>query len=322
VARNGAPAEPSYYPATQKFTTADSLVAKPDTNPTISGYVFKGWYKEAACINAWNFETDKVSENTYLYAKWVALHTITVSAGTGGSIAPATIDVEEGSNQSFTITPDGSYVVEDVLVDGVSVGIVTSYTFSNVTEAHSIEAIFMGSYLLGTLTDVASSISATALFHDSAELSVVKDRLHPAETCQACAIIKAKYDAGELYSIYDVSVAGFMPGTRVEVVFPIDAQYNGRDTTIYHCKNGELESFPTRVQGGKAKAEFEHFSPIGIGKPAENPTPTPTPDNPTVDKIVLGNTGDATSWAYPVIALVLATSVLLMGAYRATRKRD
>lgn len=313
VARNGAPAEPSYYPATQSFTTADSLVAKPSTDPTIPGYVFKGWYKEAACTNAWSFETDKVSENTYLYAKWAALYTIDVSAGAGGSITPATIDVEGGSNQSFTITPNENYVVEDVLVDGVSVGAVTSYTFTNVTEAHSIEVIFMGPYLLGTLTDLASNISATALFHDSAELSVVKDRLHPAETCQACATIKAKYDAGELYSIQDVNVAGFKPGTQVEVVLPIDAQYNGSEVMIYHCKNGELESFPTRVQGDLIKAKLEHFSPIGIGKPVAAPT---------ADKNTLSNTGDDAPWIYPVVTLVLSTSVLLIGAYRATRKQQ
>ena len=39
-------------------------------DPVREGYEFKGWYKEAACTNAWNFDTDKVSADTTLYAKW------------------------------------------------------------------------------------------------------------------------------------------------------------------------------------------------------------------------------------------------------------
>ncbi|MBR6408519.1 MAG: InlB B-repeat-containing protein [Clostridia bacterium] len=42
--------------------------AKP-TNPTASGWTFGGWYKEAACINAFNFTTP-IMGDTFLYAKW------------------------------------------------------------------------------------------------------------------------------------------------------------------------------------------------------------------------------------------------------------
>lgn len=40
------------------------------TAPTRPGYTFVGWYKDAAGQTAWNFATDKVTENTVLYAKW------------------------------------------------------------------------------------------------------------------------------------------------------------------------------------------------------------------------------------------------------------
>ncbi len=39
-------------------------------NPTKEGYDFGGWYKEAECANAWDFETDTVAADTTLYAKW------------------------------------------------------------------------------------------------------------------------------------------------------------------------------------------------------------------------------------------------------------
>ncbi len=38
--------------------------------PTKSGYSFMGWYREAACTNEWAFESDVVSGNITLYAKW------------------------------------------------------------------------------------------------------------------------------------------------------------------------------------------------------------------------------------------------------------
>ncbi len=70
-------------------------------------------------------------------------YTITPSAGPGGSIAPDTPqDVSEGGSLSFTITPASGYHVDDVRVDGASVGAVTSYTFSNVTANHTISASF------------------------------------------------------------------------------------------------------------------------------------------------------------------------------------
>ncbi|NPV88375.1 hypothetical protein HPY42_02440 [Coprothermobacteraceae bacterium] len=68
---------------------------------------------------------------------------IHASAGTGGSIKPAgTVTVAHGGSQTFTITPNPGYRIADVIVDGKSVGAVTSYIFSSVTENHTINAVF------------------------------------------------------------------------------------------------------------------------------------------------------------------------------------
>jgi mannose/cellobiose epimerase-like protein (N-acyl-D-glucosamine 2-epimerase family) len=69
--------------------------------------------------------------------------TIGATAGSGGAISPSgTVAVVENSSQTFTITPDTGYTVSDVLVDSVSVGALTTYTFSNVTADHTISASF------------------------------------------------------------------------------------------------------------------------------------------------------------------------------------
>lgn len=78
-----------------------------------------------------------------IYAKTIGL-SITASAGFGGTITPSgTVDVANGTNQSYSITANGGYCIQDVVVDGVSVGAVNIYTFTNVTISHTIAASFV-----------------------------------------------------------------------------------------------------------------------------------------------------------------------------------
>lgn len=71
-------------------------------------------------------------------------NTITASAGANGTISPSgAVTVNCGQNQTFTITPDPTFAIDDVLVDAVSVGAVGTYTFTNVTAAHTISASFI-----------------------------------------------------------------------------------------------------------------------------------------------------------------------------------
>ncbi|GFO70451.1 hypothetical protein GMLC_40300 [Geomonas limicola] len=71
------------------------------------------------------------------------VYSITATAGANGSITPAgTSTVNQGNGQNYTITPATGFQVADVLVDGASVGAVTSYSFNNVTANHTIAASF------------------------------------------------------------------------------------------------------------------------------------------------------------------------------------
>lgn len=86
----------------------------------------------------------------------VSTYTITASAGANGSISPSgAVSVNAGTDQNFTISPSGGYEVLDVLVDGASVGAVTTCSFRGVDADHTIEAVF-------TRADVTYSITATA----------------------------------------------------------------------------------------------------------------------------------------------------------------
>lgn len=78
---------------------------------------------------------------------------ITASAGPGGSISPAgVIEVPDGCGyHPFTITPAPGYSIDDVQVDGVSVGPVAEYAFSDVTADRAIHATFKADPVANTL---------------------------------------------------------------------------------------------------------------------------------------------------------------------------
>ena len=54
----------------------------PPDNPILSGYYFDGWYKEAECTSAWDFNANTVIKDTTLYAKWTRNGTLFSGSGT------------------------------------------------------------------------------------------------------------------------------------------------------------------------------------------------------------------------------------------------
>lgn len=70
-------------------------------------------------------------------------YTIQAVANDGGSLSPegATVVALNGA-VTYTITPDEGYEIADVLVDGQTVGPVSTYTFTGVNANHTIEARF------------------------------------------------------------------------------------------------------------------------------------------------------------------------------------
>ena len=72
---------------------------------------------------------------------------ITATAGENGSISPnGTVEVVEGSNQTFVIAAEEGYEIESLTVDGTAVNADASYTFENVTAAHTIAVTFKQQY--------------------------------------------------------------------------------------------------------------------------------------------------------------------------------
>jgi len=80
---------------------------------------------------------------------------ITTQSGENGKITPGgVVQVNVGGLQAFEIKADNGYSIENVEVDGDDQGKITSYTFYNVVEPHTISA----SFVKGTLYTINTSI--------------------------------------------------------------------------------------------------------------------------------------------------------------------
>jgi hypothetical protein len=122
--------------ATQTYTVS------PDANYHVKDVQVDG----ISVGQVFEYTFSNITSDHSIYASFEAdppiTYLITASAGPNGSISPTSAKVNAGDSQSFTIIPDSGYHVEDVLVDGISVGAVTAYTFSALDADHTISASF------------------------------------------------------------------------------------------------------------------------------------------------------------------------------------
>jgi type II secretion system protein G len=69
-------------------------------------------------------------------------HSFSITSGPNGKITSPSTSVTRGGDITFTITPDEGYEVASFSIDGKNAGIPSTYTFTNVTSDHAINAMF------------------------------------------------------------------------------------------------------------------------------------------------------------------------------------
>jgi len=110
------------------------------TAPTATGYEFGGWYRDAACAQAFDF-TAALDDNVTVYAKWTALaNTITFDLGGKGT----TIDDETVMSGETLWRPHVQFVGET----GSEEGIEGWYTDSERTQKYDFETVVDHSFTL------------------------------------------------------------------------------------------------------------------------------------------------------------------------------
>ena len=123
--------------------TSGTRYTGPITVPGTEGQSITTTLKAIAVKNGMQDSEVKTFTYTINIPKPIVKHTITATAGANGSISPSgKVEVVEGADQAFSITANKGYEIESLKVDGAAVSTATSYTFTNVRAAHTIEATF------------------------------------------------------------------------------------------------------------------------------------------------------------------------------------
>ncbi len=154
VVSNGviSPSSPVQVPhgGTTNFTIT------PDVNHHIVSVQVDG--VPVGATNGWTF-SNVTTTHTINVNFAIDIFSITASAGTNGTISPlGVVSLPYGGGTNFIITPDPNYYIVDVLVDLVSVGPVTNYTFTSISSNHTLDASFDDRYALTVGTPHGTSV--------------------------------------------------------------------------------------------------------------------------------------------------------------------
>jgi autotransporter-associated beta strand protein len=111
----------------------------PDAGTTFNGNIGDVFVYKVALSDA-----DRQTLEADLSAKFApSFYTLTASAGTGGYLNPTgAVSVNPGGSETFSIRPLAGQVIAGVTVDGVAQGVISSYTFDNVSANHTLSATF------------------------------------------------------------------------------------------------------------------------------------------------------------------------------------
>ncbi len=171
---------------------------------------------------------------------------IVATATTGGAISPlGTSSVPCGTDATYTITADDCYSIADVLVDGVSVGAVGTYTFSDVSEAHTIHAIFTlnGPYTISASAGLNGSVTpadaSTVACGDDLTYTIAADACYHIED-----VLVDEVSVGPVSSYTFSDVHG---NHTISATFAINGPYTITDT---HVGNGSVTGSGTNVTCG------------------------------------------------------------------------
>ena len=151
-------------PVIVNYNSTTSFKFNADTGyhvASVSGCSGAAYSNTANAVSTYTYTTGAVTGACTVTATFaINTYTITATSGANGSVTPAGVTtINYDGSQSYSITPGTGFHIVDVLVDGSSVGAVTSYSFSNVTANHTISATFA----INTYTVTASAGSNGSL---------------------------------------------------------------------------------------------------------------------------------------------------------------
>lgn len=143
----GGPAPGVYLYVDEDVVSLAAIDNEPDAEAT--GSEFENWTVESGDPGAGFAPESKnaslrVSGNLIVTGRFKGKYLITSLARAGGTITPLGETIKgHGESQSFDVAAGGGYATSDVVIDGLSQGALSSYTFSDINANHEIAAVFV-----------------------------------------------------------------------------------------------------------------------------------------------------------------------------------
>ncbi len=275
--------------APQSYTGIKSgeLIQKP-ADPNAQGYRFDGWYKDSSCKTAWNFNTDKVTADTTLYAKWVKLD------------APADEDISKyPTDQRKDLKPIAKIAeIKAKVYDGTPYTPVVKVTVSDggkqitLTEGADYRVLYANNIVPGTAKVIVRG-NGTYKGEITKEFQITKKPLKNLNIVAGGMSVDAKTDNLPVY-VYDGAVE-LVKGTDYTLSNLTDVKGSSAKITVTAAKNSKYYegSVTTKVTLYKADADkiinAEHVTLSAksvpyTGKAVTSVVPTVKIGNVTLEK--------------------------------------
>lgn len=238
--------------------TGKKIVAP--TAPTAAGYTFGGWYTDASCTSAWNWESSTVTKDTTLYAKWTAntydvAVTLTEDLATKKSGTTGTGAATHGTDHTLTFEAVSGYQLPSdvtVTIGGDTKTKGTEYSWSISAGVGTLT--IGGSYITG---NIAITVTAEVAKTDPTEYTV-------SGTTSICSgetatITLEDSDDGVTYQLYKDAVAEGDPVTGTGSALEWDVTDEG----TYTVKAEEDEEYNEADMDGSAVISYYTATAIG-----------------------------------------------------------
>ena len=222
------------------------LVEEP-VKPTASGYTFGGWYSDSGLTTKWDFDSDTVTGDMTLYAKW------TSSPGPGPGPGPGTT-----YTVTFAVDPTVGGTVSKTSVSGLSSGTViasseNTVTIGTGTTAQTITATAASGYSFKEWKDIPSTgtvtanVTVTAVFIEEVQ-PITKEVANGSVTIPASVVESAGIkDASKLIlKIEKVTpTASNIPSDAI--CYQVTLTYDGKALTKFSDYIDVLLKLPTGI---------------------------------------------------------------------------
>jgi hypothetical protein len=153
-------------PGTSSVNYGDTptYIITPVTGYHIASITVNGQTVSINAPKGQNYQFSPVTSDGSITATFaIDTFAIITSAGSNGAISPSgTISVNYGNDQTFIITPVNGYHIANVIVDGSSIGTVTSYMFTSVIADHTISATFTVDTTTGSTSTTTSTTTMSS----------------------------------------------------------------------------------------------------------------------------------------------------------------